>query len=91
MFKIFETPIPKRVLEDFYTIPREYPNLAYILINLQDNIINNIEYPTTGDLYAISDQEGLEQLYNEANKLQKQGIRNMTDTIALEDEIGVLE
>lgn len=86
MFKIFSTPIPKRALEDFYTIPREYPNLAYILINLQDNIINNIEYPTTGDLYAISDQEGLEQLNKEAHELRNQGIRVLICDYPLEND-----
>lgn len=91
MFKIFETPIPKRELSDFYKIPSEYPNLAYILINTQENKLNGITYPSTGDLYCISDKEGLEQLHKTANELENRGIRVLVCDYPLENDMGVLE
>lgn len=91
MFKVLDTPIDKQLLKEFYKIPKEYPNLAYILINLQENQINGITYPHTGDLYAIADKDGLKTLYKRASELRKQGIQALVCDYHLEDDIGVLE
>lgn len=91
MFKKFEQPIQMRKLEEYYTIPKKYPHLAYMLINLQENEFNGVIYPTTGDLYAIADQDGLEELYRESKKLDNYNIDNIVNTFPLDDVLGILE
>ena len=61
-------------------IIRQYRHLAYIMLNPEEPVANGITLEPRGTLYAISDKEGLPELYEAKRKLKSRGIKNMLDT-----------
>ena len=73
-------------------IPKHFPNMAYIMINLKENIkTNGVIHPDIGDLYAVADEEGLDILIEMAKKLEISGKAVLLNVMPLENELGVLE
>ena len=73
-------------------IPKCFPNMAYIMVNLRENIgSNGVIYPDIGDLYAVADADGLEQLLEVARGLVEFGNNTLVNVLPLENELGVLE
>lgn len=69
----------------------EYKGLAYLMLNPIEPIENGITLEPRGNLYAVADRNGLEQLYSTAKSLREQGIRLILETSPLDtDNIHVI-
>lgn len=74
-------------------IHKLYPNMGYILINpYSATSTSGVTLQPEGELAAICDMDGLEQLFNEADRLEKeQKLHILLNTNPLENELALLE
>ena len=64
----------------------EHKGLAFLMINPTSPVKDNMTLEARGTLYAIADQEGLDQLYATARALRIQGIKVLVDANPLNSE-----
>ena len=75
--------LKETALKSWSALQLERPGLAYLMTGVTQKVETDQSTMLYGMLYAISDEEGVQELYANANRLEAEGEDIFIDTAAL--------